>query len=222
MTVTLLARFGESAAVAKPSGLLVHNSDWAGPPEPTLTDAARTLLGECDPLHRLDRGTSGVVWFCLDRSRYAAHHAALQAPTAVKRYLALVRGHLRERVELDHPVPDGEGGRLGARSLVTPLAISPVERVSLVEVRLFTGRRHQVRLHLKHLSHPVIGDANYGKGAINRDLAARYGLSRLALHCVEASYEPPVGGRATALAPVDPSLAEPLDRLVPGWRAAVG
>lgn len=210
--VSILHRTERLAAAFKPSGMLVHNSAWAGPPEPTMTEQVRLLLDcEAHPLGRLDRGTSGVVWFSLDRTAYAEQHAALAHPDATKRYGALVRGHLRAPLLLDHPVPDGEGGRLEARSRIAPLWHSSSERACFVELLLETGRRHQARLHLKHLSHPVIGDANYGKGALNRHFAERYGLRRLALHCFEVAFtDPATGERLAASAPLPPDLEQPL------------
>ena len=189
--VRLLHRSETLAAVFKPSGLLVHNSAWAGPREPSLAERVRALLDqEAHPLGRLDRGTSGVVWFGLSRDHYAAQHEALAQPSALKRY--------------------GAGGRVEACSRIAPLWQARRERASFVEVVLESGRRHQVRLHLKHLSHPVIGDANYGKGPINRHFAESYGLSRLALHCFEVAFDDPVSGeRMQAEATLPPDLEQP-------------
>ena len=204
--VRLLHRSETLAAVFKPSGLLVHNSAWAGPREPSLAERVRVLLDqEAHPLGRLDRGTSGVVWFALDRAHYAAQHEALAQPAALKRYGALVRGNLREARRVDHPISDGEGGRVEACSRIAPLWQARRERASFVEVVLESGRRHQARLHLKHLSHPVIGDANY------RHFAESYGLSRLALHCFEVAFDDPVSGeRMCAEAQLPPDLEGPL------------
>ena len=83
--------------------------------------------------------------------------------------------------------------------------------LSWVAAELEHGRLHQVRRHLKHIDHPVIGDANYGKGALNREIAARYGLGRLALHCRELALPHPATGELlTVRAPLPPDLAEPL------------
>jgi tRNA pseudouridine65 synthase len=169
--------------VDKPPGLLVHNSAWAGPREVTLTEQVRLQTGlPVVPLHRLDRGTSGCVAFAVAADAAAAGSARL-APT--KDYLAVVRGHLRAPVDVDHPLDDDDvkgSPRKEARSRLVPVACSSLERLSLVTVTLWTGRRHQARRHCKHVSHPIIGDATHGKGPLNRDLAARFGLSRLCLH----------------------------------------
>jgi tRNA pseudouridine65 synthase len=179
----VLQRYGDLCFVDKPAGQLAHNSAWAGPREHTLVDEVEAVLGAgWHPLHRLDRQTSGVVAFA-PREHIARLQEALAH--ADKRYWALVRGHLRDRVEVDHPIVDDEDGVRVARpaqSVVTPLLRSSVERCSLVEVQLLTGRRHQARRHLKHLSHPVLGDATHGKGPLNREYRARHGLSRMALH----------------------------------------
>src|SRR5262249_32319812 len=111
----------------------------------------------------------------------------------------------------------------------TPIAISQVDRCSIVAVRLFTGRRHQARRHLKHIAHPIIGDANHGKGPINRAYREAYGLSRMALHArsviVLASnsrfasehatnVRAPSGvARFSAVAPLPADLRAPLLRL---------
>ena len=75
-----------------------------------------------------------------------------------------------------------------------------------------TGRFHQIRRHLKHIAHPVIGDANYGKGHLNRSFAEQYGLKRLALHALELEFE---GKRYCAPLPDD--LAEPFGRMGFSW-----
>ncbi len=199
--LAVLAEHPDLLFVDKPAGLLVHNSAWAGPRERTLVDDVEVALGPgWHPLHRLDRQTSGVVAFAR-RAEVPRLQRALA--DADKRYWALVRGHVLHAVEVDHAIVDDEdGARLAraARSTVTPLACSPVERCSLVEVRLWTGRRHQARRHLKHLSHPVLGDATHGKGPLNREYRARYGLARMALHARSLAID---GRAATSPLPAD-------------------
>lgn len=178
----VIARHGSLAFIDKPSGILVHNSEWAGPREHALVDDVRALLGDgWHPLHRLDRQTSGVVAFA-EHTAVAAWQQALAADDCEKRYWALVRGHVSVSVHIDHPFADDDSDVVRAAvSDVTPLLLSSIDRCSLVEVRIFTGRRHQVRRHLKHIAHPVIGDATHGKGPLNRAFRA-YGVTRMALH----------------------------------------
>src|SRR5262249_23533178 len=88
--------------------------------------------------------------------------------------------------------------------------------------RIFTGRKHQARRHLKHISHPVIGDANHGKGPINREYRARYGLERMALHARSLSIvRPNTNARVRAIAQLPPDLIAPLLRLFGNSLAAL-
>ncbi len=197
----------------KPSGLLVHNSAFAGPRERTLLDLARDdEKGPLFAVHRLDRGTSGLVVLARSSDDARAWQAALAV--GEKSYVALVRGRVDAALHVDNPVKDEEGARKDARSDVAPLATVQDPRCSLVEVRLHTGRRHQARQHLKHVSHPVLGDASYGKGALNRDYAARFGLARLALHARRLSLVHPATGAAwTVEAALPDDLRGPLLRI---------
>lgn len=213
-------RTDELAFVDKPAGMLVHCSAWAGPRERALVDDVDELLGPgWHPLHRLDRQTSGVIAFA--REGYVPRWQAALA-NADKRYWALVRGHVLEPVEINHPFRDDDAPASeepkAARSLVRPLLRSAVERCSLVEVRLFSGRRHQARRHLKHISHPVIGDANHGKGPLNRAYRATWGIARMALHARSLALptsDAEGDGRAwhTAVARLPGELRAPCERL---------
>jgi tRNA pseudouridine65 synthase len=120
---------------------------------------------------------------------------------------------------VDHPVPSDEGGpRVPARTLVrrieaVTLGSSPLKehRYSLVRAEPETGRFHQVRRHLKHIGHPVIGDSTYGRTEHNRLCAERFGLRRLALHAASLSIalaEP--NGAVTIESPLPPDLSVPL------------
>jgi tRNA pseudouridine65 synthase len=218
-TATVLLVRRPVAVLDKPSGLLVHSSAWAGPREHTLVDDARALLdaplgADFHPVHRLDRGTSGVVVFA-EAGAVPDVQAALGRDDADKRYWALVRGHVKGRVEIDHAIVDEETGvAREARSVVEPLLVSSVDRCSLVEVRLLTGRRHQARRHLKHISHPVIGDATHGKGPINRAYRDLYGLDRLGLHARSVAFSLTTSGeRIHATSPLPASFRDPLARL---------
>jgi tRNA pseudouridine65 synthase len=190
-TLRVLAADDDVVIVDKPPGWLVHNSAWAGPPETTVVDVARaTIAPGLVPVHRLDRGTSGVL--LLARSGDAARLLQLELASlaAIKVYVALVRGHLCASVDVAHPLDDDDepgSPRRAARSRIEPVACSPRDRCSVVLVRLFTGRRHQARRHCKHISHPVLGDATHGKGPLNRAFRERWGLRRLALHCARVA-----------------------------------
>jgi tRNA pseudouridine65 synthase len=212
--LTLLHRDDRLAAFAKPSGLLVHRG-W-GDDDVVAVDLAREAIGaRVFPVHRLDRATSGVLLFALDAECAAALGRMFEAGTVEKRYLALVRGAPPEAGVIDSPVPRTEGGaRVPAitayarRHVVTGIE---GRSYALVEARPATGRLHQIRRHLKHLGHPIVGDVNYGKGDLNRLFRERFGLARLALHAARLALAHPITGEALAIAaPVPEDLGGPL------------
>jgi tRNA pseudouridine65 synthase len=210
--IDLLLEAPRYIAIAKPSGLLVHRG-WGDDPV-TALDLARDRVGRfVYPVHRLDRPTSGVLLFALDPDAARALHGLIEAGEVQKRYLALVRGVPPEEGVIDHPIPRREGGpRVPAVTSFRRLYAG--ERLSLVEARPRTGRLHQVRRHLKHISHPVFGDANYGKGDLNRLFRDRYGLARLALHAAEVSFvDPWTGEPVRVAAPLPDDLRAPFDRI---------
>lgn len=220
----MLFRDDRLIAIDKPSGLVVHRG-WAGD-RVTLLDLAHRIAGRrVHPVHRLDRGTSGVLVFALDAEAARRLGAAFGggggddpdrvAGEVVKVYLALVRGRAPESTVVDHPIPrTANGPRVPARTEVRRLAVADLgtHRVySLVEARPATGRLHQVRRHLKHLSLPVIGDVEHGKGEHNRFFRSEYGLRRLALHALSLELpHPGTGERLRLTARVPDDLSGPL------------
>jgi tRNA pseudouridine65 synthase len=198
--------------VDKPSGLVVHRG-WARDGEVIMT-LARALAGRhVYPVHRLDRGTSGVLVMALATDSARAAGEAFAEGRVHKRYLALVRGIPPAGGVIDHPIPRAPGGpRVPATTRFRRLAT--FERYSWLEVFPETGRLHQVRRHLKHISHPVIGDVRYGKGEHNRLFRSRFGLYRLALHAAEIELQHPRSGAPMRFqAPLPGDLAGPLARM---------
>ena len=198
----------------KPSGLLVHRG-W-GRDDVTLIDLVKDYLDAptAYPIHRLDRPTSGVVLFARDPQTARLLNDAFDDRRPHKTYLALVRGASPPDGTIDHPIPRREDGpRVPALSRYRTLITLHTEprHTSLVEVHPETGRLHQVRRHLKHIHHPLIGDSNYGKGRLNRAFAERYGLQRLALHAAALTLtHPATGDPAAFTAPLPPDLLRPL------------
>ncbi len=224
--------------IDKPEGLLVHRSPVDRHETRFAVQMLRDQIGQrVYPAHRLDRGTSGVLVFALDAEAARSLGQQFQAGTKRSRYLAVVRGHLTGEGSIDHPLADvvdahaGLGGSAARpavtryRSLATaelPVAIDryPTSRFSLVSLEPATGRRHQIRRHLKHLAHPIIGDATYGKGRYNRYFAGQLGIARLLLACVSVSLTHPASGEAlTLVAPLHDAFASLIDRF--GWRGAL-
>ncbi len=200
------------ALVDKPSGMLVHRG-WDRDPVVAMT-ALRDQLGRhVFPVHRLDRATSGVLLFALSSETAARLQAEFEAGSVRKQYLALVRGTPPASCVVDHPVPKAEDGpRVPAVTEVRTLGTSG--RFSLVLAEPRTGRLHQIRRHLKHLGHPLVGDVNYGRGEINRLFREQYGLHRLFLHAwTLALPHPRTGAPLHACAPVPPELMRVLEAL---------
>jgi len=198
----------------KPSGLLVHRG-WDKDDDVAMF-RVRDAVGEhVHPMHRLDRGTSGALVFARTRAAAASLGRAFEEGRVEKKYLALVRGVPPEEGVVDHPIPKGEGkARVAAVTRYRRVAASPVDRCALVAAWPETGRLHQVRRHLRHLGHPLVGDVNYGDGAVNRHYRATYELHRLALHAAAVAFEhPETGARVEVTAAIPPDLAGPLERL---------
>lgn len=203
-------------AVDKPAGMLVHRG-W-GQDDVVLVDLVREITGGVvHPLHRLDRQTSGVVLFALTPAVAKTLGDDFACGKIEKTYLTLVRGTPPENGVIDHPIPRQEGGpRVDAVSTFKRLDMLTTlpRHTSWVRVHPKTGRLHQVRRHMKHLSHPVIGDANYGKGDLNRAFRENYGLERLALHAASISFDhPQENKRITIYAPLPADLTEPLSHM---------
>jgi tRNA pseudouridine65 synthase len=200
------------AVVDKPSGMIVHRG-WAND-ERDLLRVTRDALGRyVYPLHRLDRGASGAVLFALNEEAARTLNRSFADASIGKRYLALTRGHPPEHGLIDHPIPRAPGEeRVPAQTEY--FRLGSFERYALVMALPKTGRLHQIRRHLKHISCPLIGDVRYGKGEHNRLFREQYSLDRLALHAAGLRFaHPSTGQRVTVRAPLSGSLAECLSRL---------
>jgi tRNA pseudouridine65 synthase len=222
----LLGRGPGWAAFDKPSGVAVHRG-WADDGGPYAVELARAALdAPVSPVHRLDRATSGVLLFATTPSDAAALQAGFGNGRVEKRYLALVRGRPPLAGTIDHPVPRSKEltapeHRVPAVTDFRTLGTAEVPALgrvfSLVVCRPRTGRQHQIRRHFKHISHPLVGDAYYGKGDLNRFFRDEFGLRRLALHAVFLRFpgpRDPAGAPPTTMsAPVPEDLFATLRRL---------
>lgn len=198
----------------KPSGLLVHRG-WDNDDDVALFRVRDVVGAYVYPIHRLDRGTSGALLFARTREAARALHTAFEAHRVDKEYLALVRGRAPEEGIIDYAIPKSEDGpRVAAVTRFVCVKTSPIDRCSLVLAKPETGRLHQIRRHLRHINHPLIGDVTYGSGTINRHYRAAYALHRLALHALRIGFEHPITARRVEVeAPVPEDLAAALDRL---------
>lgn len=212
LPLQILYQDDSCAVVDKPSGMIVHRG-WAND-DVDLLRVTRDALGRyVYPLHRLDRGASGAVLFALNEDAARTLNRSFADRSMDKRYLALTRGHPPEHGLIDHPIPRAPGEeRVPAQTEY--FRIGTFERYALVMAVPKTGRLHQIRRHLKHLSCPLIGDVRYGKGEHNRLFRERYALDRLALHAAALRFlHPTTGERVTVRAPLSGSFAECLSRI---------
>lgn len=199
----------------KPSGLLVHRG-WDRDDDVAMFRVRDAIDALVYPVHRLDRGTSGALVFARSSKDAAALAGSFEARTVEKTYLALVRGRMAaDEGTIDYAIPKSEDGeRVPAVTRFQVLARSEVERCSLVQAMPETGRLHQIRRHLRHLTHPLIGDVAYGSGVINRHYRETYGLHRLALHASSIRFPHPVTGEPiTVDAPLPEDFRLVLERL---------
>lgn len=206
-------------AVHKPAGLLVHRSPIDKHETEFALQYARELNGgeHVYPIHRLDRPTSGLLIFARDPHTASLLGQAMMANAVRKTYRALVRGWPPETGLIDHalkehavdkrlkddpqPVRDAQTRYERLATTQIPVAIEgfPTSRYSLVQLHPLTGRKHQLRRHLQHISHPIIGDTNYGRTKHNHYFAERFGYSRLMLAATDLHVTHPVTGEALHL-----------------------
>lgn len=229
-------------AVHKPPGLLVHRSDIDRHETRFAVQLLRDQIGRhVHPLHRLDKGTSGVLLFAFDAAGAREAGMQFERNEVAKRYLAIVRGWPPESGQIDHPLSrrfDEFGRKLdpGQRAEALPALTAyrrlacvelpaavdryPTARYALMELQPRTGRQHQLRRHMKHIAHPVIGDATWGKGIHNRYFQQHFGCGRLLLACTGLRLRHPTNGRPLSLtAPPEPGFAAVAIAL--GWGEAL-
>jgi tRNA pseudouridine65 synthase len=214
MSIELLHVDEQIVVANKPSGLLVHRG-WDDDDDVALFRVRDAIGARVSAVHRLDRGTSGALLFARTAEAAATLSRDFESGRVEKHYLALVRGTPPDAGVIDHPVPKKESGaRVPALTRFRRIARSTVDRCSLVEAMPETGRLHQIRRHLKHLNHPIVGDVNYGSGEINRHYRAQYRLHRLALHAHFLAFAHPLTQQRIAIhAPMPDDLGAVLAAL---------
>ncbi|GAB1385619.1 tRNA pseudouridine(65) synthase TruC [Melaminivora sp.] len=210
MQLPLLWRDEHLVAIYKPAGWLVHRTGLDAGETRFVLQTLRDQLGQhVYPVHRLDKGTCGLLLLALHPQAARLLGQAFASQAVDKQYLALVRGWAPAQTLIDHPLrPDdappqapAQPARTDIRCLARlelPESSDPrfaSSRASLVLAAPATGRRHQIRRHLKHIAHPIIGDATHGKGPLNRWWAERLGHNRLWLHAWRLRLAHPMDGR---------------------------
>lgn len=199
-------------AIHKPAGMLVHRTNLDSQESIAALQVLRDQINQIVyPVHRLDRPTSGVLIFALSSEMASNMMKDFAEKKVQKKYLAVVRGQTPKSCTIDYALKE-EIDRLSdkrtrvdkpAQPAVTEVAtLGTVELpyqvdryattiYSLVLAQPKTGRKHQIRRHLRHLGHPVIGDVNHGVGKHNRFFKEKFNSHRLLLACLEMSFHHP-------------------------------
>jgi tRNA pseudouridine65 synthase len=211
------------AVVAKPNGLMVHDSALARGETDFMADRLREQFGRpIFLIHRLDRATSGCLLLAFDRESASMLGKTLMSGDFEKDYLAVCRGWPEEDAfVVDYALDGGPGKpqkkpavtrfeRLATCELALPSAGFETSRYALLRAQPQTGRFRQIRRHLKHLSHHLIGDTSHGDGRHNRAFRMM-GIHRMLLHAERLRFDHPhSGARVEAVAPVDAEFAKAL------------
>ena len=200
-------------AINKPSGLLVHKSPIDKHETQFALQMVRDQIGQyVYPVHRLDKPTSGVLLFALDAQMAQTMSLLFRSSQVDKEYLAVVRGFTEDRSLIEYPLKqmldtkeqkkqgitkETQEAKTAYTRLATvelPFSVSryPVARYSLVKLLPKTGRKHQLRRHMKHIFHPIIGDTKHGRGEHNALFRDKYACHRLLLHAYRISFNHPI------------------------------
>lgn len=229
----ILYRDDHLLVLNKPAGVPVHGSRTLEGRPTTLLALAREATGKMvHAAHRLDRPVSGAIVLAFDREILAALSRSFEERQVLKRYLGVVRGWTDPAGEIDYPLkPPRDERRAGdeARPALTryerlatmelPVPVPPYAsaRYSLLSITPESGRRHQIRRHMKHISHHLAGDTSYGKGEHNRVFRERFGCDRLLLHSHALGFWHPVSGEwIERTAPLDPAFSRVVERFEAG------
>ena len=224
-------------AVHKPAGLLVHRSAVDRSETRFAMQLVRDRIGRrVHTLHRLDRPTSGVLLFALDADTAQRVSGQFGSGTVAKTYLAVVRGYTDPAGLIDYPLREQQDRMTDARAdpykpaqpaltdyrrlatveLAYPVGRYAGARYSLLEVKPKTGRKHQIRRHLKHIFHPVVGDTTHGDSQHNRLFRDRLDSHRLLLAATRLQLiHPRTGERLCIDAPLQGDFQDVMRRL--GW-----
>jgi 23S rRNA pseudouridine955/2504/2580 synthase len=186
----------------KPAGVAVHGGSGVSFGVIESLRASRPQARLLELAHRLDRDTSGLLIVAKKRSALVELHRMLREGEVEKTYTAVVKGApAKEAFEIREPLHkhvNASGERRvsvaeGGRAAVTQVKLVKANKdFSVLEVRLLTGRTHQIRVHLAHAGHPVLGDDKYGDFELNRSLA-KQGVKRLLLHARKLAFSHPIG-----------------------------
>ena len=196
-------------AINKPRGLMVHRSYLASRDEVFILQLLRDQIGQyLYPVHRLDRKTTGVLLFALSSEIAKELQQQFVTHEVKKEYQAIVRGYFPEEVLVDYPLTNDRGKTqeaitqfycLKTNEIDVPFGKHPTSRYSLIKALPQTGRMHQIRKHLNHLRHPIIGDRPHGCNKQNRLFKEKWNMTDMMLHARELRFLHPVFEEGTVL-----------------------
>jgi tRNA pseudouridine65 synthase len=198
--------------INKPSGLLVHKSMIDRYEIYFAMKMLRDQIGQwVYPVHRLDKPTSGVLLFALDKETAKLMSEQFKEHTIKKTYICVVRGYTQDSAIIDHALKEKldkiadkdaikekeaqeaitEYEKLDSVELDFAVGRYDKTRYSLVKVKPQTGRKHQIRRHMKHISHHILGDTKYGRGEHNIFVREKFNCHRLLLHALSLEFKHP-------------------------------
>ena len=185
-------------AINKPHGLLVHRSPIAADATEFAVQILRDQLDhKVFPVHRLDRKTGGILLFALDENTNSIVQQLFANGGVSKEYLAIVRGFTPDELEIDYPLRRDDGVLQNAQTSLRTLSRSeinipfgkhPTSRYSLVSLNPSTGRMHQLRKHMAHIFHPIIGDRPHGCNKQNKLFLEKFEMNTMLLHAQKLSF----------------------------------
>jgi tRNA pseudouridine65 synthase len=209
----ILYQDDDLVAINKPSGLLVHRSLIDRHETAFALQQTRDQIGQfVYPVHRLDKPTSGVLLFALSSDIARQLTQQFTDKAVQKRYLAVVRGYTEKEGKIDYALKQQLDKMTDAKAVQDKAAQTAVTqyrreavvelpfavgryataRYSLLSLRPETGRKHQLRRHLKHIFHPIVGDTSHGDGKHNAFFRAHFDCYRLLLHADQLALTHPV------------------------------
>lgn len=240
MNLPILFQDEHLVAIDKPPGLLVHRSPIDKHETRFALQMLRDQIGQhVFPVHRLDRPTSGVLVFALNAEIARALNQQFALKQIYKHYYAIVRGHVKQAGNIDYALKE-KLDKIADKMVNTdkaaqeaqtdyapvayfelPYAVSryATARYSLVKLMPKTGRKHQLRRHMCHINHPIVGDTTHGDGKHNAFVKAQFDFAGLALTCQQMRLIHPVSLQPLIIsAAFDPRMGDLLGQW--GWQEA--
>ncbi|MDK7374535.1 MULTISPECIES: pseudouridine synthase [Weeksella] len=190
--IEILYQDSRLVAIHKPPGLLVHRSYYARDVKQFAVQELRNFLGgqHVYPIHRLDRKTAGVLLFALDKEMLSLMNEIFNSRAVTKEYWAIVRGYTEQEGVIDYPLTNDDGQRQDAKTyyqtlqhaeINLPFGKHATSRYSLVKALPETGRMHQLRKHLRHIAHPILGSRPHGCNKQNKLWLENFQLEQMML-----------------------------------------